>query len=200
MIITIFFIGFILGLAYSLIGEKLPLLVPDVVAKEDNSWILNLFIGVVNALIMLISYYYYGFSYEFFSSLIVTALVLIIFISDFKYMIILDSPLLIGLSILSGLLLFLLMLLFGIIGKKIFKREALGGGDIKLAILIGIILGFRLGLVSIILSSLIALPYALASLMLNKNKEVPFGPFLIGSMAIVFLFSDKFMNLINFLT
>ena len=84
MIITIFFIGFILGLAYSLIGEKLPLLVPDVVAKEDNSWILNLFIGVVNALIMLISYYYYGFSYEFFSSLIVTALVLIIFISDFK--------------------------------------------------------------------------------------------------------------------
>ncbi len=218
MIITIFFIGFILGLAYSLIGEKLPLLVPDVVAKEDNSWILNLFIGVVNALIMLISYYYYGFSYEFFSSLIVTALVLIIFISDFKYMIILDSPLLIGgifililkyyyfdlktmgLSILSGLLLFLLMLLIGIIGKKIFKREALGGGDIKLAILIGIILGFRLGLVSIILSSLIALPYALASLMLNKNKEVPFGPFLIGSMAIVFLFSDKFMNLINFLT
>ena len=105
-----------------------------------------------------------------------------------------------GLSILSGLLLFLLMLLIGIIGKKIFKREALGGGDIKLAILIGIILGFRLGLVSIILSSLIALPYALASLMLNKNKEVPFGPFLIGSMAIVFLFSDKFMNLINFLT
>ena len=217
MIIGLFLIGFVLGLVYALIGEKLPLLVPEVLPKENNSWILNLFIGVVNALIFLISYYTFGISYEFFATLIIAGLVCIIFISDFKYMIILDSPLVVsailililrayfnglkdmGVSLLSGLILFLVMLLIAFLGSKLFKREALGGGDIKLAGIIGIILGLKLGLVAIILSSLLALPYAAGAMMLNKDSEVPFGPFLIASMAIVFIFSDKFLNLIAFL-
>ena len=217
MIIILFLIGFLLGIAYAFIGEKLPLFVPGVIEKESNSWILNLFIGVTNALILLTSYYNFGLSYEFFASLIVAGLVFIIFISDFKYMIILDSPLIIsgilililrayfygfkdmGLSILSGIVLFLLMLGIGFIGKKLFKKEALGGGDIKLAAIIGIILEFKLGLVSIILSSLLALPYAYGAMVLNKDSEVPFGPFLIASMAIVYIFAEKFSNLIAFL-
>ncbi len=218
MIIMIFLIGFTLGLAYSLIAEKLPLLIPDIPEVTPNSWILNLFIGILNSVALLISYYYFDFSYEFFASVIVSALVIIIFVTDFKYLIILDSPLVIssliilslkayyfdlktmGLSILSGLFLMAFMFIVGLIGKKIFKREALGGGDIKLSFVIGTILGLRLGLISIIFSSLLALPYALASIMLSKNKEVPFGPFLVGSMALVFIFSDKFMSLINLLT
>lgn len=217
MIILLFLIGFILGLSYALIGEKLPLLVPEVIPKEDNSWILNLFIGIINALVILISYYTLGICYEFFASLIIAGLVLIIFVSDFKYMIILDSPLVIsailililrtyyngfkdaGISLLAGLVLFVLMLLIGLLGKKVFKREALGGGDIKLAGIIGIILGLKLGLVAIIFSSLLALPYAIGAMMLNKDSEVPFGPFLVASMAIVFIFADKFLNLIAFL-
>ena len=91
------------------------------------------------------------------------------------------------------------MLLIAFLGSKLFKREALGGGDIKLAGIIGIILGLKLGLVAIILSSLLALPYAAGAMMLNKDSEVPFGPFLISSMAIVFIFSYKFVNLIAFL-
>ena len=217
MIIILFLIGFVLGLLYALIGEKLPLFVPEVIEKESNSWILNLFIGVLNALVFLISYYNFGISYEFFASLIIAGLVFVIFISDFKYMIILDSPLVIssilililrayfngfkdmGIHFLSGVILFLVMLLIGLLGKKLFKKEALGGGDIKLAGIIGIILGLKLGLVAIILSSLLALPYAVAAMMLNKDSEVPFGPFLIASMAIVFIFADKFTNLIAFL-
>lgn len=217
MIIFLFFIGFILGLIYALIGERLPLLLPEIPHKEDNSWILNLFIAIANSLVLLISYYNYGFSYEFLMSLVVSGLVIIVFVSDFKYMIIMDSPLIITgiislvlkfsyfgfksalISLVSGIVLFAFMLTISIIGKVIFKREALGGGDIKLATVIGIILNLKLGLVAIILSSLIALPYALASLMLNKTREVPFGPFLIGSMALVFIFETKFLDLINFL-
>lgn len=217
MILILFLIGFILGLAFTLIGEKMPLLLPEVTRTEDNSWVLNLFIAVINALILLISYYEYGFSYELFASLIIAGLVIIIFVSDFKYMIILDSPLIISgllmlilrfcfngfkdaaLSLLSGLILFTFMLLISFVGKKIFKKEALGGGDIKLAAVIGIILNLKLGLVAIIFSSLLALPYAIGAILLNKDSEVPFGPFLIGSVAIVFIFSDKFTNFLNFL-
>ena len=217
MIIVLFLLGFILGLLYAFVAEKLPIRIPNIKEKEANSWILNLFIGVVNALVFLISYYSFGISYEFFLSLIICALVLIIFLTDFKYMIILDSPLIIvtilliilrivffgftsmGLSLLSGLVLFVLMLGIGLIGKKIFKREALGGGDIKLSFIIGIILGLKLGLVAIILSSLLAMPYALGAILFNKDSEVPFGPFLVASMAIVFIFADKFNNLLAFL-
>lgn len=217
MIIILFLTGFILGLIYTLIGEKLPLKIPEVRPKEDNSWILNLFIGILNGLIVLIAHYSYGLSYEFFTSIIIGSLIIIIFVSDFKYLIILDSPLIIssililalkyyyfgiksvGISILSGIILFVLMLLIGKIGKLIFKKEALGGGDIKLAIVIGIILNLRLGLVAIVLSSLLAMPYALGAMMLSKDKEVPYGPFLVGSLGIVFIFIEKFSNLINFL-
>lgn len=217
MIIILFLIGFVLGLMFTLIGEKLPLLLPEVIPKEENSWILNLFIGILMASILIISYYEYGFSYEFLVSLVVSGLVIMIYISDFKYMIILDSPLIISsllvfiiricylgfknaiLCVFSGIALFIFMYLIGFLGKKIFGREALGGGDIKLSLVIGIILGFRLGMVAIILSSLLALPYALTSVMLSNSREVPFGPFLISSMALVFIFSEKFLNLVNFL-
>lgn len=218
MIIVLFLLGFILGLFWAFLGEKLPTHIPEIIPKPDNSWILNLFIGVMSGLILLISHYNYGLSYEFYLSLIIMSLVIVIFVSDFKYLIILDSPLIISgilvlilkyyyfgfktmiISIISGIVLFIVMLLIGKIGKLLFKKEALGGGDIKLSIVIGLILDVKLGLIAVIISSLLAMPYALGSLMLKKDKEVPFGPFLVGSLALIFIFIDKFMNLINVLT
>lgn len=215
MIFLIFIIGFILGLIYCLVSEKLPLKIKDVYQKGYNSWMFNLFISVINGLILVISYYFYNFEYMFFASIVVSGLLLIIFMTDFKYMIILDSPLVISgliiiilkwiyygpkdalISLLSGLGLFILMLIIGFIGNKIFKKESLGGGDIKLSIIVGIILGFRLGLIALILSSFLALPYAITNMYLNNKKELPFGPFIVGSMTLIFIFSTKFMNLIN---
>lgn len=217
IIIVLFLIGFVLGLGYAFIGERLPLLVPEIIPKEENSWIFNLFMGVVNALVFLISYYYFGISYEFFASLIISGLVLIIFISDFKYMIILDSPLVISsiliiilkiiyrgfnetlISVISGIALFFVMLLIFDIGKLIFKKETLGGGDIKLAFVMGLTLNFYLGLVAIVLSTFLALPYAIASLEIKKSNAFPYGPFLCGALFLVFFHYDKFINLLNFL-
>ena len=89
------------------------------------------------------------------------------------------------------------MLFIKIIGDKIFKRESLGGGDIKFAFIIGLTLGFQLGLCALILSTFLALPYSCAALMLKKNNEVPYGPFLASSLFIVFTFSTKFINLLD---
>ena len=214
-IIYLFLFGFLLGLIYAVVGSILPTKIEGIEEKE-NSWILNLFIGVLNGLLLTVSYYFFDFSFEFLTSIVVGALLFTIFISDFKYMIILDSPLIVceiailvirfcyygiknvGMSLLSGLILFLFMLLIGFLGKKVFKREALGGGDIKLAFVIGTILNLRLGFMAIIISSLLAMPYALASMLLGNNREVPYGPFLVGGLGLVFLFSDKFLNLLNF--
>lgn len=178
---------------------------------------LNIISELVTGLGFLICYLVFGFSYEFFEGLVIVSIAIIIFISDFKYMVILDSPLVIGgiltfglkvyyfgfeaafYGLLSGVSLFCVMLLVEQIGRLLFKREALGGGDVKFAFLMGLILEFRLGLVALILSTFLALPYSVASLYLIKNNEVAYGPFLAGALLIVFFLSDKFLLLFTFL-
>ena len=163
----------------------------------------------------LFCYLYYGISYEFFIMLIISTLCILIFVSEFKYMIILDSPLVISLilifilkvvyfdlktallSLLYGLIAFLVMLFIAFLGKKIYKREALGGGDIKLSFLLGMILGIQLSMVALIFSTFLALPYALSTIILKKDKEVPFGPFIVAALFMVFLYQDKFLNIVK---
>ena len=177
---------------------------------------LNLIVEIFMGLFFALEYHFIPIGYNFYAYLVLSSLMMLIFISDFSYYIILDSPLIIAsillfilkfiffgykdalISIVSGILLFLVMYLIKIIGDKLFKRESLGGGDIKLAFVIGYALGFRLSLIAIILSSFLALPYSVASLKLQKNNEVPFGPFLVSSLFIVFLFQDKFINILGF--
>ena len=80
-----------------------------------------------------------------------------------------------------------------------FKRESLGGGDIKLGFIIGMSLGIPLGCTALILSAFLALPYAITTIYYNEGREVPFGPFMISATIIIFLFMVKFNNLIDFL-
>ena len=149
--------------------------------------------------------------------LIISSLLILIFITDFKYYIILDSPLVIAgvlifflkwyywqlpealYSLLNGFLALLTMLLIGKLGNILFKKESLGGGDIKFSFIAGMILGYQFTMISLILSTFLALPYALATLYLKKNNEVPFGPFLVSSLFLVYFFYEKFQYLIYFI-
>lgn len=177
----------------------------------------HFWVELITGFLFLLSYLYFPFGEEFLISLIIVSLMVIIFISDFKYMIILDSSLIISgvliiiikiiysgfkagiFSILSGISMFLIMLLIEEIGSFILKKESLGGGDIKLCFIIGLCLDIKLALVALVLSSFLALPYAFASLHLKNRHEFPYGPFLVGALFIVYFHIDKFSNLISFL-
>ncbi len=178
---------------------------------------IHLIVELVTGFLFAILFYFLGFSYDFYVGIIVASLLIIICISDFKYMIILDSPLVIsailvfalqlyfhgfkiaGLSLIAGNLMFFLMLGIKKTGDFIFKRESLGGGDIKFSFVIGLILGLRLSIVALILSAFLALPASIASVLTSKNREVPYGPFLAGALFIIFIFMDKFINMLNYL-
>ena len=173
---------------------------------------LNLIIEISMGMLFALGYHFIPVGYNLYAYFVLISLVMLIFISDFSCYILLDSQLIISRILLfiltfiyfgytdgliSGILLFLGRYLIKIIGDNIFKRESLGGGDIKLAFVIGYTLGFKLSLIALILSSFLALPYSVASLKLQKNNEVPFGPFLVSSLFIVFLFQDKFANILS---
>lgn len=176
---------------------------------------LTVIIELVTAFAFVLPYYLYGFEYEFFAAIVIFSLTIIIFISDFKYYIINDGPLFVTIalvillkfyffdykvaihSIAAGLIMFLLFLSIKFLGDKIFKKESLGGGDIKLAILLGVALDLKLGLAAFVLSAFIAFPYALFVSIFKKEAIVPYGPFIISSLVIVFCFQEQFTQLIN---
>lgn len=178
---------------------------------------LHFIVELITGLLFLLASFYFPIGYEFFVALVILSLMIIIFISDFKYMIILDSPLVASVlivlilkiiyldfnnilySLISGIAMFLLMLLIEKIGSVILKKDSLGGGDIKLSFVMGFILGFKFSVVALVLSTFIALPYAVASVKLLKRHEFPYGPFLAGALFIVFFQLEKFDNLLNFL-
>ena len=174
-------------------------------------------IEIITGLFYLFSYLYFGLSYDFFISLVISSVLVITCITDFNYLIILDEPLIIGsiliiiikflqggiidtlIAILSGLLLFFFMLLVKILGDKAFKRESLGGGDIKLSFFIGLSLGYKLAFVNLVLASLLTLPIAFYYLIKYRDREVPFGPFLIISNFIIFVFASPILEFIDYL-
>lgn len=175
-------------------------------------------IEILSGALFVLSYFAFGFSYNTLIMFILSSLLIIIFVSDFKYYIILDSPIIIssililiikyfdvglkttGIYLLSGLGMFVTMYLIKLLGDKMFKRESLGGGDIKLSFVIGLTLGFRLALFSLVLASFLALPYACIQIIRKQEgKEMPFGPFLVSSLTIIFIFIEYFNSLLNIL-
>jgi leader peptidase (prepilin peptidase)/N-methyltransferase len=71
--------------------------------------------------------------------------------------------------------------LFAILGKFIFKKEAMGGGDIKLLAMIGAFTGWVDVLWVLFLGSLLGLVFGLA----RRQKVLPFGPFLSAAAFII---------------
>ena len=152
----------------------------------------------------------YGFSYQLIIALTFISMLLIIVLSDIEYMIISDSVLIVstvilmieillihdikflGISILNGLIAFGLMFLLRLFGNYIFKKDTMGGGDIKLMFLFGLVLGYKMSILSIFIGSIIGLPISLILIRNKSNHEIPFGPFLSIGATIVLLFQITF--------
>ena len=90
-------------------------------------------------------------------------------------------------GLVSGIL---TLYLIRIIGNKLMRKESMGLGDIKLAGLIGVFLGWQLILLSLFLSSLLITLIHILQLVISKskvNKQYPLG-FYFSISAIICLF------------
>lgn len=83
-----------------------------------------------------------------------------------------------------------IILIIGLAGSVIFKKEAMGGGDVKLAAMIGAFLGWRYVIISLFFGFFLG---ALAGIILiiskikSREDTVPFGPFIVlGSLITLF--------------
>jgi len=90
-----------------------------------------------------------------------------------------------------------IILIIGMAGSVIFKKEAMGGGDVKLAAMIGAFLGWRYIIISLFLGFFLG---ALAGIFLiiakikSREDVVPFGPFIVLGSFITLLWGEKIIT------
>lgn len=162
-------------------------------------------VEVASALMLVLVYMKFGPTIEFFGYGYFCLALLVIFFTDIDKRIIPDRviypSLVLGLiftaltrEIVSGLLGmvlgFCVLFFVGWLGRLIFKKEAMGGGDIKMAAVVGIFLGWKLLLVSLFLSVVLGAVVGAAIMALRGKKggsEIPFGSFIaVGSIISLF--------------
>lgn len=185
--------------------------------KQKISWFYPLF-EFCCGLLFALTFLAYGWNWELLIALTFISMLIIVMVSDYNFMIIPDEVLVFFGVLLSVEILFIsgyqellvslgngciaMVVIFALklFGDFLFKKESMGGGDIKLLFVFGLVLGWPLAVLSILLGSIVGLPISLIILYKKKDHVIPFGPFLsIGALILILTRFDISM-LINILT
>lgn len=96
------------------------------------------------------------------------------------------------------------LLLVAYVGQWLFKKEAMGGGDIKMAAMMGAFVGWQKILLIFFGGALVGMAVSLVwmavSPKIRRERIIPFGPFLALAAIIVIIYGDAIIRyyLINF--
>lgn len=171
---------------------------------QKISWIYP-FMELVTGVLFAFAYWQFGFSAEFFVAILFSSLLVIIVVSDFAYMLIpnkvliLFLPLLVIGRIMSPLLPWWDSLLGAVVGFGILysiavlSRGGMGGGDIKLFFLIGLVLGTMGSLLTLFLATVIGMIVGTLVLRVRgqgRKTPVPFGPSIALAAIIVYFYGE----------
>ncbi|MFH2116931.1 MAG: prepilin peptidase [Bacillota bacterium] len=168
----------------------------------------HLIIEILGGALFVSAYLMVGFELELIVAFIMISVLLIESISDGAYLIVIDRIWIIGIIPLiiiriiqgsfmkyglSSLVLFGILYLFAFIGKKMYHREAFGGGDVKIYLFIGLCLTYQLGILSLFLASLFGLIFGLIRKQ-KANAEIALVPFIFAGVWISYFYGTMIMN------
>lgn len=172
---------------------------------------------ICTGILFAVCYHVFDTPLEIAIAIIFVSSLIIIIISDIEYMIILDEVLIVAITliilldiidiglyqtsikILSAAGAFVTMLLIKKLGDAMFKQESLGGGDIKLMFLIGLVIGYEMSICNIFFATFMAFPIALFLMISKKDNIIPFGPFLSMAAILLYIWGINFTDIINFI-
>ncbi len=84
--------------------------------------------------------------------------------------------------------------LTGIIGDFIFKKESMGGGDVKLLAMIGAFFGWKIALLTFFIAPLFGAVVGIVVKIKTKESLIPYGPFLSLAALIVLFYYQEIIN------
>jgi len=149
----------------------------------------------ITAVLFAFGFFYYRWSSSLLEFVVFSLILIPIAFIDWKTMLIPDilsiGGIVIGLgfsifrgeiiqSLISGVVSGGILLIFAVIGKWIFKKEAMGFGDVKMAAMLGVFVGWRSFIFLLIIASFTGAVYGIIMQLRGKiqDSKVPFGPFL----------------------
>lgn len=94
-------------------------------------------------------------------------------------------------------IMFIIMLIIKKIGDLIFKKESLGGGDIKMMAFVALIMGYKMSIIVIFIASFIALPFSIYNAYKKNEVMLPFGPYLAVATMILYLCNINFDTILE---
>ncbi len=155
-------------------------------------------VEILTAVVYYIIYFHYGLTIETFVLIAFFSIVIVLTFIDIDFQRLPNNLLIIALipalifvflqfpnnwlnHLIGGLVLTILFLFIGYLGKLVYKVDSMGMGDVKYAGLIGLLLGLKLGMLAFIIAffsaALLILIMALGK-RINRKQRLAFGPFL----------------------
>jgi leader peptidase (prepilin peptidase) / N-methyltransferase len=164
---------------------------------------------LVTGILFMICYIRFGGSLEVAVGLSLMSLLVIIFVTDIRYMIIPNKVLLFFLPIF--ILLRIIVPLdpwwspvtgaitgFGIIALIILVSSGgMGAGDMKLFAVLGIVLGFKMVLLAFFLSCLIGALVGIFLMLIkriDRKQPIPFGPYIVIGTILAYFYGDTILQ------
>lgn len=86
-----------------------------------------------------------------------------------------------------------LLYLTGILGKLAFKKDSMGGGDVKLLAMLGAFLGWKLAIFIFFLAPFFGAPVGIYSKFIKKEDLIPYGPFISLASFFVMIFGGRIL-------
>lgn len=191
--------------------------------KNRKSFLKHMGIQSLTGLVFTSLFMRYGFTPEFFASVFLMSILIIVFFIDLEHKIIPHGLTLTGLG--GGLLLVIIrffypqrifenpswvshvlgilpgsgvLFLVAMVGLLIYKSdEGMGMGDVYIFAPVGLILGWRLCLLNLFISIFIAGFFSFFILLLRKKKRkdtIPFGPFIVIGTYLVLMGGTLFLD------
>jgi len=173
-------------------------------------------VEIINALFYVYFYWQFGFSLNFGIFAFLSSVLLVIFFIDLDFQIIPDvitlpaialglavSLLPGGIGIVNAAIGLLVggssLYLIAMLGDWLFKKESMGGGDVKMAAMLGAFLGWQKIILIFISSAVIGLVVSLVimifSARVRETRVVPFGPFLATAAILSIVYGDQLISL-----
>ncbi|MBU8932409.1 MAG: prepilin peptidase [candidate division Zixibacteria bacterium] len=172
-------------------------------------------VELLNAALYLYFFRQEGMSLDFLILAVLASALVVIFFIDLDHRIIPDSitlpGMIVGLAVSMrpdgiGILSAIIGLVAGggslylvaLLGDWLFKKESMGGGDIKMAGMLGAFLGWQKVIFVFFGSAAIGLVVSLAvmcfSSRLRETRMIPFGPFLASAAVVAIIFGDRIIH------
>ncbi len=82
----------------------------------------------------------------------------------------------------------------GLIGDIIFRKESMGGGDVKLMALMGAFLGWEIAFLTFFIAPFFGAFYGIAEKIRTKESTIAFGPFLVLGCLVSMFYGDQIIT------